>query len=136
MAGKMTVEHIRRLKEELQKVQMSIRTLQGQEQALQLAISVVSDEVGASTGKSVIAATETKRRSPIKDIVLRYAIQNAEQGVVAADIVQLAAAEGQTLDRNSVSSLLSKFKKEGVLDHDGKVYRPAPRPAVTLKEVA
>jgi len=125
MASKMTTEHIRRLKEELHKVQMQIRNLVGQEEALRLAISVVSDDVAIPDGSVAGAPTHGKRRRPIKDMVLRFVTENADRGLVAAEIVEMAASAGVHLDRNSVSSLLSKFKKEGVLDHEGRVYRPA-----------
>ena len=124
MASRMTVQHLQRLKEELTDVQAEIRTLLGREAGLKRAIAIVSDD--PTLPDDVVATSDAtrKRRSPIKDIVLRLLQENAERGLVAIDLVELAKAQGITLDRNSVSSILSRFKRDGVLDYDGKVYRP------------
>lgn len=120
MASKMSAQHLHLLREQLATVQGEIKALQGKEAGLKAAIAIVSDEPTAPDD----VKPANGRRSPIKDTVLRLTQAHAEQGVVAADIVHLARTEGVTLDRNSVSSLLSKFKRDGVLDYDGKVYRP------------
>lgn len=120
MATKTTAQHLQKLRDELAAIQAEIRSLQGREAGLQRAIAIVSDDPAFLGG----GGTHHKRRSPIKDIVLRLLEENAERGLVAVEIVDLARRQGITLDRNSVSSLLSRFKKEGVLDYDGKVYRP------------
>lgn len=125
MASKMTAQHLQKLRSELQRVQLEIRSLQGQEAALKLAISVVNDDPMPEDPSVTDATAVRRRRSPLKDIVLRLINDNAERGLVAADLVDLAKAQGFDLDRNSVSSLLSRFKRDGVLDYDGKVYRPA-----------
>lgn len=129
MASKMSAHHLQLLRDQLAAVQGQIRSLQGEEAGLRRAIAIVSDDppIVASTGPAMRA-----RRSPIKDTVLRMAQAHAVDGVVAAQLVELARAEGIELDRNSVSSLLSKFKRDGVLEYDGHVYRPS-RP--TLREV-
>ncbi|MGA9866370.1 MAG: hypothetical protein WBQ75_07990 [Acetobacteraceae bacterium] len=124
MASKMSAQHLQKLRDELQRVQMEIRSLQGQEVALKMAISVVSDEPTQSNHEFPVTQTMRRRRSPLKDIVLRLIGENAERGLVAVDLVDIAKAQGHDLDRNSVSSLLSRFKREGVLEYDGKVYRP------------
>ena len=122
---KMSIQHLAKLREQLAAVQEQIRTLQGKEAAFKQAISIVSD---------LTEPTETahpnpvmQRRTLVKDIVLRIAQEYAADGVVAAQIVKIAKAQGVALERNSVSSLLSKFKRDGVLDYDGKVYRPKQR---------
>ena len=120
----MTAQHLQRLREELVAVQAEIRSLQGREAGLQRAISIVSDDPVLTEEMIGNSGTKRKRRSPIKDIVLRLLQENAERGLVAIDLVELAKAQGITLDRNSVSSILSRFKRDGVLDYDGKVYRP------------
>jgi hypothetical protein len=132
MATKMSVQHLQRLREELAIVQTQIKELQGKEAGLRAAISIVSDEPAPAEQ----AVAPHGRRSPIKDTVLRLAQIHAEHGVVAADIVRFAQAEGVSLDRNSVSSLLSKFKREGALEYDGKVYRPVRPFPREVKNVA
>jgi hypothetical protein len=65
------------------------------------------------------------RRGMVKDHVIRLVTENAERGLVAAELVDLAHAQGIELERGSVSSLLSKLKSEGVLDYEDGKYRPA-----------
>jgi hypothetical protein len=122
-AEKMTEQHIQKLREQVQRIESEIRSLQDKRSGLVLAISVL-------TGQPVPvdnAADTTARRArlPLKDIVLRMTEAHSERGIVAADIVEIGKAEGLELDRNSVSSLLSRFKKEGVLTREGGRYRPA-----------
>jgi hypothetical protein len=124
MASKMTAQHLLTLKERLRAVQLEISSLLGEEKALKMAISVVADEPSSPSVDVIISARAGKRRSPLKDIVLRLISENADRGLVAIDIVDLAKAQGHDIDRNSVSSLLSRFKKDGTLEYDGKVYRP------------
>ncbi len=89
-----------------------------------MAISVVNDE----PAQTEMATVETrKQRAPQKDTVLRLLTETGERGANSVDIVDLAKAQGINLDRNSVSSLLSRFKRDGVIEHDGKKYR-IPRP--------
>ena len=127
MASKMTAQHLQRLRDELAKVEGDIRTLEGRRAGLLTAISVVSDEPVAATERSSVAEIARKPRGPLKEIVLRLLSENSERGLVAVDVVDLAKAQGIELDRNSVSSLLSRFKRDKVVEHVGGKYR-IPRP--------
>ena len=64
----------------------------------------------------------------VKDAVLRIVTLHADAGVKTSDVVDFAAADGISLDRNSVASLLSRLTRETVLiyDRDSRRYRPAP----------
>lgn len=128
MAQRMSTQHLQRLKTELDLVEDQIRLLMGKRDGLNAAIAIISDD---SSTVSPQRASGIQKAS-VKNTVLRIAIAHAEEGVVATDILRYAEAEGINLDRNSVSSLLSKFKKDGVLVYDGEVYRPS-QPA--LREV-
>ena len=44
-------------------------------------------------------------------------------GLNAASAVELANRRGQTIQGGSVSSTLSRFKKDGIVDYDGDRYR-------------
>lgn len=68
-------------------------------------------------------------RGGVKDVVIRLIAENTERGLVAGELVDLAKAQGVVLDRQSVSSLLSKLKMDGVLDYDGTTYRLAKKTA-------
>ena len=63
------------------------------------------------------------KRSSVKSYVLELLDQVGEKGLNAAIAVSMATQEGRDLDRNSVSSLLSRLKNEGLLVYDGDKYR-------------
>lgn len=121
-AEKLTVQHLQRLREQVQRIEGEIRSLQDKRSGLLLALSVLTDEPVPSD--STTEQTARRARLPLKDIVLRIVDVHHERGVVAADIVEIGKNEGLDLDRNSVSSLLSRFKRDGVLSHEGGRYRP------------
>ena len=127
MASKMTAQHLQKLREELARVNGEIRTLEGRRDGLLLAIAVVNDDPAEAANFAATNETTRKPRGPIKEIVLRLLSENMERGLVAIDVVDLAKAQGHELDRNSVSSLLSRFKRDGIVEYDGKRYR-IPRP--------
>lgn len=68
----------------------------------------------------------TKVRSPrrnVKQTLLDLLTKAGEAGLNAALAVETAAKEGLTLERGTVSSLLSRLKHEGVVTYDGSLYR-------------
>lgn len=64
-------------------------------------------------------------RSNVKQTVLDLLDQAGAAGLNAATAVETAAKAGVTLERGTVSSLLSRLKNEGVVAYDGTVYRLA-----------
>jgi predicted transcriptional regulator of viral defense system len=58
-------------------------------------------------------------------------VQNAgSQGINANGVIDNAKSIGVHLDRGSVSSLLSRLKREGVLSMvDGRYFVPTPSPS-------
>jgi hypothetical protein len=129
MAARMTQIHINKLREQLLRVENAIRDLEGERKGLKLALSVMTDEIVDEDTSTAVTSRQRRLRTPLKETVLRMLSENAERGLVAIDIVDLAKANGQELDRNSVSSLLSRFKKDGVVEHrNGRYYLPAPFP--------
>jgi hypothetical protein len=68
-----------------------------------------------------------KRRRNVKKTVMELVDVAGSAGVTAAEIVDRANALGRELDRQSVSSLLSKFKSQGALTFDGERYYPASK---------
>jgi hypothetical protein len=63
------------------------------------------------------------KRSSVKAYVLDLLEQVAANGLNAAIAVEMAEAEGKELDRNSVSSLLSRLKHDKTVEYDGDRYR-------------
>ena len=85
---------------------------------LELAISlidVVDDESEALQANGKRVAT--------KSVVLDLLFEVGLTGLNANNAVDLASRRGITLDKSSVSSLLSRLKKEETVDYDGEKYR-------------
>lgn len=66
-------------------------------------------------------------RSNVKQTILDLLEAAGEAGLNATSAVETAARAGTTLERGTVSSLLSRLKHEGVVIYDGSVYRLADR---------
>ena len=62
-------------------------------------------------------------RSNVKAIVLSLLEEAGAKGLNAASLLTAAAKRGETLERATVASLLSRIKSEGVATYDGSVYR-------------
>ncbi len=70
-----------------------------------------------------------KRRGDVKASLLRLLEGAGTTGLNAAGAVQLAADQGWTLNRGTVSSLLSKLKEDGALVYEGDRYKLKPKVA-------
>ncbi len=129
-----------RLRAELERIEAQIEALTNEAKGLRRAMALVE---GDSAAPAVLASPSQpkKGRVPIKDTVISLVMENKATGLNAATLVSVAAARGIELDRASVSSLLSRLKKDGVLEYDGNVYRPAapsarPNPVAQLTRAA
>lgn len=92
--------------------------IENQIAGLERAISLVGSE-SESTG----VGEGSGRRTATKGIVLDLLQDVGTTGLNAGTAVDLANTRGVTLDRASVSSLLSRLKKDGVVTYDGERYR-------------
>jgi hypothetical protein len=81
--------------------------------------------MAAATGTSVPPGPRRRTRRNVKGTVMDMIVEAGTAGVTAHEIVDKAAAGGRQLDRPSVSSLLSRLKREGVLSFDGERYHQA-----------
>lgn len=85
----------------------------------------------ANGGASAVSAprgkkTTRKRRAArgnVKTMLEEFLKEVAGKGLNAAIAVQMAELRGHSLDRNSVSSLLSRWKTDGAVFYDGDKYR-------------
>jgi hypothetical protein len=88
---------------------------------------------------SALGSEPPRPRRNVKRTVMEAVQDAGKAGVTVSDVIERAAAKGRTLERGSVSSLLSRFKREGVLTFDGERYHPvqpvASEPTPTLKIV-
>jgi hypothetical protein len=63
------------------------------------------------------------RRGAVKEALYALLKEAGKTGLNALTAVEMARKRGMELDRNTVSSTLSRMKKDGALDHDGERYR-------------
>ncbi len=84
-------------------------------EGLNLAISLLD---GGEGGLKSIS-----RRSGVKSYILDLLKEVGSEGLNADKAVEMASQRGHKVDRASVSSLLSRFKREEAITYDGKVYR-------------
>lgn len=64
-----------------------------------------------------------KQRANTKQIILTLLEEAKTDGLNAASAVDAAAKRNEKIERPTASSLLSRFKAEGLVAYDGNVYR-------------
>ena len=109
------------IEEEISRLARERDALTHKIEGLQLALRLARGE-----GQAPPAAPEAtrQRRGGVKETVLDLISEAAETGMTPPECVAAAKAKrGIELDRGSVSSLLSRLKKDGVLFYDGSRYR-------------
>lgn len=117
MAGRKTDEMKKRLLEERDALLRQRDAIDNQITGLERAIALVGGEEGTS------ATASGKRNSSLKAIVLDLLEEVGTTGLNSISAVTLANNRGMTIDRASVSSLLSRLKKDGVVVYNGDRYR-------------
>ncbi|MDE0717482.1 MAG: hypothetical protein OXH64_06040 [Rhodospirillaceae bacterium] len=88
--------------------------LDNQIKGLERAIALYADDE---------AKQKSGKRQPIKGVVLELLEDVGTTGLNATTAVTLAEKRGITLERASVSSLLSRLKADGIVEFDGTMYR-------------
>jgi hypothetical protein len=81
-----------------------------------LGVEMSMRSLGAAAG-----ANPAPRRN-VKKTVLEIIHEAGRVGVTATEVRDRATAKGRMLNANSVASLLSRFKQDGVLTFDGERY--------------
>lgn len=102
------------LSERLDHILREIDKLKAQE-------SLIRDMIREANGEPKVKLRAP--RSNVKQTVLDLLEKSAEKGINASAAVEIAATSGVSLERGTVSSLLSRLKNEGVVVYDGSVYR-------------
>ncbi|PCH75314.1 MAG: hypothetical protein COC12_01070 [Rhodobacteraceae bacterium] len=101
------------MRERLDNIRREIEKLQAQE-------SLLLDILGEEPTKTV---AKRAPKGSVKIRVLELLESQGRSGLNAARAVELSEANGDTLDRGSVSSLLSRLKQDDVVVYDGSNYR-------------
>lgn len=100
------------------------KALRDQIAALQNELKGVQWSIAQVTGEpsSPIVAAIVRRARNVNETVLRLVTAAGPKGLSALDLVERAQTEGITLNRGTVSSLLSRLKREGTLVYNGTEY--------------
>jgi hypothetical protein len=99
-------------------IEAEIEALRNELRGLERALRVLASdytEVAMPSGRAP--------RGNVKNALLDLLEEVGPTGLNATTAVQLARRKQLSLDRNTVSSLLSRFKRDGVVMHDGYRYR-------------
>ena len=93
------------------------------ERHLQTVEALRNQLIGVETSIKVVGpdAASGPRRN-VKRTVMELVQEAGKAGITASEVVERAKSRGRDLDRASVSSLLSRFKREGALTFDGQRY--------------
>lgn len=97
--------------------------LKAQISELQQQLAGVEMTIRAMRGEPATPVRSRAPRSNVKGYILALLEDAQARGLNAAMAVEIAEARGETLERGTVSSLLSRFKADGVVTYDGSVYR-------------
>lgn len=108
----------------MKSVQAYLDDLKRQRDNLDQQIKGVENSLRLLSGEMPAPVTRLKR-SNVKEHVFRLLDRVGADGLNAAIAVAMAEKEDTTLDRGTVSSLLSRLKNEGAVVYDGSVYRLA-----------
>lgn len=98
----------------LDQVRREIEKLRAQE-------ALLLDMKREASGESKVKSRAP--RSNVKQAVLNMLDSVGNTGLNASSAVELAGENGLSLERGTVSSLLSRLKNEGIVTYDGNVYR-------------
>ena len=90
-------------------------------EALQNKLLGVDAAIATMRGTVVHSGAPRPGRN-VKRTVMEVVQEAGKLGVTVNDVLERATAKGRLLERGSVSSLLSRFKREGVLTFDGERY--------------
>jgi hypothetical protein len=122
MSGR--TEKMRKLEAERSRLAKQIEELQLELRGLDRAIAIMKGEIEPTEER---AASKSRSRN-VKETVLSL-VQNAgEKGLTVNGVMDAARDMGIHLERGSVSSLLSRMKREHVLGMaDGRYFVPSPK---------
>src|SRR5947207_1126415 len=121
---------MKKLIEERERLRTQIEALKNELRGIEKAIALVS---GAEIGNGAAPPVGRTRAKNVKDTVLGFLAEAGTAGLSVTKVMELAQHKGFHVERGSVSSLLSRLKREGVLDLKEGAYSVRKPPQ---KEVA
>lgn len=133
MAGKR--ETMKAIKDELERVQTEIQRLRIEEETLKRLLTSLGEHEEPSS------KTIRRRASNVKPFVLQIMEKAGVTGATSSEVAARVQEKMPNVNRDSVSSILSRLKSDGALVYNGERYfdkRYAPQdddPLPTLKAV-
>ena len=89
----------------------------------QQAIEAIRNQlIGVDAAMKAVDPGSPGPRRNVKRTVMEQVNEAGRSGITATEVVERAKIQGRELDKASVSSLLSRFKREGSLTFDGERY--------------
>jgi hypothetical protein len=114
---KADMERKQRLIQQRDQLLVEIEALRNKVVGLEMAIALFDGDGEAPT------PTPSKKRSAMKDTVLDLLNEVGTTGLNGLIAVEIAERRGIHLDRQSVSSLLSRLKADGAVVYEGQRYK-------------
>ena len=108
-----------KLNQERERLRRQIEALQGELRGIERAIALVSNNAADQQA----APIERGRSKNVKETVLTLVQEAQQTGLTVSELIDMAVKRGNHLERGTVSSLLSKFKRDGIFDMTDGRYR-------------
>lgn len=112
-------QDMERLIEQRDRLLREIEALRNKVAGIEMAMALLESD----SSKNANSPQVTTRRGGTKGIVLDLLREVGTTGLNAATAVQIAERRGTRIDRGTVSSLLSRLKRDGIVAYDGDKYR-------------
>jgi hypothetical protein len=119
MAGKKA--EMQKLKEERERLVRQIEALENELKGLDRAIALVSGNEQLPGERTV-----RERARNVKDTVLGLLAEAGKKGLTVNEVLDAARARNISLERGTVSSLLSRLKREETLEMENGAYFVRP----------
>lgn len=109
---------MQRLIEQRDQLLAEMEALKNKIAGLEMAMALLNGD------KPDLVGTEARpRRTNVKGTLLELLREAGTTGINANSAVEIASRRGLSLDRGTVSSLLSRFKRDDLVVYDGQRYR-------------
>jgi hypothetical protein len=122
---------MKKLIEERERLVKQIEALHGELRGMDRAIAVMKGEAASPQ-----EAERKPRTKNVKDTVLSFVEKAGQEGLNVNELLLAAQRVNIHLERGTVSSLLSRFKRDNILDmRDGRYFLQRPTPNAGEVEV-
>lgn len=118
-------ENMRAIEDEIARLRAQRDLLNGKIDGFESALRMMKGQTATSAVEDLrVPPKERQRRGNVKKTVLDMVSGSLDLGITVNECIEAAEANsGIKLDRASVSSLLSRLKRDEVLFYDGERYR-------------